>query len=183
MSKLLRSQLTRISSTICSWPEVSPLRQSLPRLRLQKWTRPVCPGRVQRFVVHEADHEHGIGLALLDDRRDQAGGVEEERSVRDGLGKGHGRTGRPFWARWRFASATRYVPKWKMLAARTASARPGWSASTRWSSVPAPPEAMTGIDTAAQTASRSVEVVAVFGAVAVHAGEQDLAGAPIRRPP
>ena len=47
-------------------------------------------------------------------------------------------------------------------------------ASLRCSSRPAPPEAITGIPTASATARGQLEVVAVLGPVAVHAGEQDL---------
>ena len=74
------------------------------------------------------------------------------------------------------------MPKWKIDAASTAEAWPSVTPSTRWSSVPTPPEATTGIGTASATARVSVEVEAVAGAVAVHRGEQDLAGAE-RAPP
>ena len=72
--------------------------------------------------------------------------------------------------------ADRMVPKWKIEAASTALAWPSRTPSTRWSSVPTPPEAITG--TAPHRRSRaSAQVVAGLGAVAVHGGEQDFARA------
>ena len=47
--------------------------------------------------------------------------------------------------------------------------------------MPAPPEAITGTLTAAATASSRAQIVAVARAVAVHAGQQDLAGATLSR--
>ena len=44
------------------------------------------------------------------------------------------------------------VPKWKTLAASTASASPSMMPSAKCSSVPTPPEAMTGMGTARATA-------------------------------
>ena len=43
--------------------------------------------------------------------------------------------------------------------------------------MPTPPEAITGTPTDPDTAAVQLEVVAVPGAVAVHRGEEDLAGA------
>src|SRR6185369_4808354 len=59
----------------------------------------------------------------------------------------HKRTGIFFWARNRFTSPTVYSPKWKMLAASTASALPSSSTSAMCSSLPAPPLATTGTPT------------------------------------
>src|SRR5215217_6810357 len=67
------------------------------------------------------------------------------------------RTGRPAAARVALTSAIESWPKWKTLAARTASA-PARQASAKWSTWPAPPLAMTGRSTAevtARTRSRS----------------------------
>ena len=50
------------------------------------------------------------------------------------------------------ASATECRPKWKIDAASTAEAWPSVTPATRWSSVPTPPEAITGIATASATA-------------------------------
>src|SRR6266540_522477 len=69
----------------------------------------------------------------------------------------YSRTGRPAAARPCLTSAIDSWPKWKTLAARTASA-PAWHAATKWSMLPAPPLAMTGTSTAwvmAVTSSRS----------------------------
>src|SRR5262245_11267797 len=104
--------------------------------------------------VHEADHQHVVRVGVLDHRRDESVPIETQRDRRV-FGGGHGRTGMLWAARYAFASATRYSPKWKIEAASTASARPGASASTRWSRLPAPPEAMTGMVTLCPIASRS----------------------------
>ena len=45
------------------------------------------------------------------------------------------------------------TPKWKMLAASAASALPRPNTSAKCSTVPAPPEAITGIPTASLTAA------------------------------
>ena len=50
------------------------------------------------------------------------------------------------------ASAIECWPKWKIDAASTAEACPSVTPSTRCSSVPTPPEAITGIPTASATA-------------------------------
>src|SRR5207248_7599693 len=49
-----------------------------------------------------------------------------------------------------------YSPKWKMLAASTASALPSSTPCARCSRLPAPPEAITGTLTASDTARVSV---------------------------
>ena len=83
------------------------------------------------------------------------------------------------------ALASRIVcsPKWKIEAASTALAWPSRTPSTRWSSVPTPPEAMTGTRHRVGDGAGQREVVAGLGAVAVHRGQQDLAGAELARPP
>jgi hypothetical protein len=63
-----------------------------------------------------------------------------------------------------------------MLAASTASAPPTRMPSARWSSVPTPPEAMTGTVHGIADGAGELQVEPGLGAVAVHAGEQDLAG-------
>ena len=69
------------------------------------------------------------------------------------------------------------VPKWKIEAARTAEAWPSADAPTRWSSVPTPPEAMTGTAHRIGNGAHQRDVEALAGAVAVHRGDQHLAGA------
>ncbi len=81
---------------------------------------------------------------------------------------------------WSFACCIENSPKWKIEAASTALAWPSLTPATRWSSVPTPPEAITGMVTASATRARQLDVEAVFGAVAVHGGEQDFAGAEAR---
>ena len=80
------------------------------------------------------------------------------------------RIGRPAWAMCSLAWRMVYSPKWKIEAASTAVAWPSRMPSTRWSSVPTPPEAITGTGTASAIArvsamskpglvpSRSIEV-------------------------
>ena len=109
-------------------------------------------------------------------RRDRAGPDDRVRS-RPG-----GRTVMPAAAITALASAMVCSPKWKIDAASTASAPPSATPSTRWSSVPTPPLAITGTPTASADRPRQLEVEAVPGAVAVHRREQDLAGAELDRP-
>src|SRR5213078_3555372 len=70
---------------------------------------------------------------------------------------------------YRLASVMLYSPKWKIEAARTAVAWPSRMPSTRCSNVPTPPEAITG------TGQRNVK--SLLGAVSIHGGQQDFAGA------
>src|SRR5208283_5700276 len=73
-------------------------------------------------------------------------------------GEAHGastpsrRIASPAFAMWRFASPMVNSPKWKIEAASTALAWPSRTPSTRWSRLPTPPEAITGIVTASATA-------------------------------
>ena len=64
-----------------------------------------------------------------------------------------------------------------MLAARAASAPPSRMASARWSGRARPAAGHHGTETASATAAGDLQVVAVLGAVGVHRGEHDLAGA------
>ena len=93
------------------------------------------------------------------------------------LARQAGRTVMPRAAITALASATVCSPKWKIEAASTASAPPSSTPSARWSSVPTPPLAMTGTPTASVMARVSSRSKPSRGAVAVHRGEQDLAGA------
>src|SRR5919199_1173870 len=85
--------------------------------------RPLGDGRGQPF-------EHGAGRAA----------------------HGSSLTATPASASRRLASATLASPKWKIEAASTALAWPSRTPSTRCSSVPTPPEAMTGTVTASAMA-------------------------------
>ena len=70
-------------------------------------------------------------------------------------------------------SPIRRVPKWKTVAASTASA-PASTAGAKCSTAPAPPEAITGMVTSPAYGADQLEVEAVLGAVGVHRVEQDL---------
>ena len=97
----------------------------------------------------------------------------------DAFNNAHGssRIGRPASAMCSLACRTVYSPKWKIEAASTAVAWPSRMPSTRWSRLPTPPEAMTGTRDGVGDGAGQRDVVAGLGAVAVHRGEQDLAGA------
>lgn len=71
---------------------------------------------------------------------------------------------------WRTVSS----PKWKTLAASTASASPSMMPSAKCSSLPTPPLANDGDIDGPGHGARQVAVEAVAAAVAVHGGEQDL---------
>src|SRR5512139_2570358 len=120
----------------------------------------------QRLAVHPRHHEDFPGGGILRDRRHQALGVPF-----DGIEPvAHRRTSIPCCFMYFFASSIPYSPKWKMLAASTASARPSFTPSTRCCRLPTPPLAMMGMSTASEMArvssrskpllvpSRSIEV-------------------------
>src|SRR5690606_15460926 len=129
-------------------------------------------GLFQRLAVHPRDHQDPRAVRLLGDGGHQAVAIEPDRvePVRrragvSGVDRGHhgdapipdacascGRTGMPRAAMSRLASPTVNSPKWKMLAARTASAPPSVTPSARCSRLPTPPDAITGTGTASATA-------------------------------
>src|SRR5512137_1810544 len=109
-------------------------------------------GGEERLAVRPGQHEDGAVLLLRDDGN-EAALVEPDGLERDGDGPAHGRTSNPRAARNAFASPTVCSPSWKMEAASAASAKR--SPSARCSSVPTPPEAITGTSTARVTRSRS----------------------------
>src|SRR5205085_10415439 len=90
-------------------------------------------------------------LAALDDggeaRQDLGEAAHAAMSVR--------RTAMPAAAIACFTSPMETSPKWKIEAASTASAPPSRTASTMCCAPPAPPEAITGTETAADTAFSS----------------------------
>ncbi len=61
-----------------------------------------------------------------------------------------------------FKASTLCSLKWKIEAARAASARPSAKTSAKCSKVPAPPEAMTGMFTAEETAAVSSQSKPLF---------------------
>src|SRR5262249_25656114 len=111
--------------------------------------RPGPQGEVERLAVHPRHHEDLARLGLLDHGGNQAGGVPGQLG---GAAHGSIRPGSPRVRMARLASATVCWPKWNMVAPRTASAPPLETASARCSSAPAPPEAITGTETASATA-------------------------------
>src|SRR5664280_1497102 len=96
-----------------------------------------------------------------------------------------------------FASPTVNSPRWKIEAASTASADPSRAPSTRWSSVPTPPDATTGTgvrsaivrvssrSNPSRVPSRSIEVINNSPApTAAHCSDQATASRPVGvRPP
>src|SRR3569832_2477703 len=133
--------------------------------------RPVHPAQCacrffKSLAVHPRHHEDFSTGGILSDRRD-----EPMRIPYDGIEPvAHRRTSILCCFMLHFVSFTPYSPKWKMLAASTASARPSFTPSTRCCSVPTPPLAMMGMSTASEIArvssrskpllvpSRSIEV-------------------------
>src|SRR5699024_7154149 len=117
--------------------------------------RALTGGQRQRqgLVVHPRLHLDVPGGRVLDDGGDEPvsvalqapgdGGVEGCRTQR--------RTSESS-ARASLTSRMLTSPKWKMLAARTAFA-PDATAGGKWLAAPAPPEAMTGMDTTSRTAA------------------------------
>ena len=89
----------------------------------------------------------------------------------------HSLTGSPHSRSRALTARTLQVRSWKIDAASAASARPAENTSTKCSGAPAPPDAMTGMPTASDTAAVSAAVEPAQRAVGVDRGEQDLAGA------
>ena len=87
------------------------------------------------------------------------------------------RIGTPRSDRKFFSARIPSVEKWKTDAASAASARPRPKTSAKWSGVPAPPDAITGMLTAALTPRCQVAIEAGAGAVAIDRRQQDLARA------
>src|SRR5579859_7956122 len=104
---------------------------------------PGLHGPAPGLLVHVGHHQHLGGVGVLDHRRHQAPGE---------VGLAHRRISRPRPARCSLTSPIVSSPKWKMVAARAASAPPSVSARYMWSAVAAPPEAITGRRTASLTA-------------------------------
>src|SRR5215218_4335352 len=103
----------------------------------------------QRDVVHPRDHQHQPRAAFLRHRHEQPVGVALE--PRRNIGIQAHRTTIPSAAIAAFTSPMVSSRKWNTLAARTASA-PATTAGAKCSLAPAPPLAITGMDTAPRTA-------------------------------
>ncbi len=169
MSTASASQSSSIDSTDSVFPLVSPLRQRRPagaRVEVDLARPQRC---LDRLGVLPADHEHAPVRGILDDRRDEAvravaqdGRIERPnpRVERPVPGDRHQaasevrRTGTPASAMAAFTAAMEWMSRWKIEAARTASAPPSVTAATMSAGEPAPPEAMTGTPTRDLTARR-----------------------------
>ena len=132
-------------------PEVSPFCQSTPRLRLQKWAKPVSAVRSQGLRVGVGHHQHVAARAVLDHDRHQArsSSNDEPRDSAE-LSNAHLDAGR---AQLRLGLADPHL-------ARSGRATPPAPRSPRPRSAPPPcarrdpqpPEATTGTRTASATA-------------------------------
>ena len=71
-STVSSSQSTRMRSTSRRLPEVSPFIHSLLRVRLKNVAKPVSRVSRERLLVHEADHQHFVGVGVLDHRGNQS---------------------------------------------------------------------------------------------------------------
>src|SRR6185369_10773786 len=108
---------------------------------------------LQGFAIHVGEH-HDPPVLVLGDGRHHAVGVPFQRlqPIQGMIEIAHKRTSIPRPAINSLAWRTVYSPKWKIEAARTASARPSVTPSAKCCRLPTPPEAMTGILTASETA-------------------------------
>src|SRR5438105_7218972 len=100
------------------------------------------PSANPRLLVHERHHQHKPAVYVLDHRRHHA-----LREIRF-----HCLISKPRAERARLTPEIDTSPKWKMEAARAASAPPTVKASCMCCAFPAPPEAITGTRTADVTA-------------------------------
>src|SRR5687767_10242169 len=105
-------------------------------------------GLPQGVAVHPGDGEHSSRRDFLGNNRNQALAIPRD-FVEPVL---HSRTSMPRERMCSFAWRTVNSPKWKTLAASTASARPSSTPSAKCSTEPTPPEAITGTLTASATA-------------------------------
>ena len=142
--------------------------------------------RGQRLRVHVGHHQHAPVGAVLDDGRHEAVRAEADgwrrlRARRHATAWGASRTGRPAAAMAALTSAMEWIRRWKIEAARTASAPPSRTARTKSSGPAAPPDAMTGTPTRRRDRPQQLGVEARSGPVAVDRGDQQLAGAELDR--
>ena len=79
-------------------------------------------------------------------------------------------------------SAIEWIRRWKIDAARTASAPPSRTAATKSAGPAAPPDAMTGTRTRVGDRPQQLRVEAGAGPVAVDGGDEQLAGAEVDDP-
>src|SRR5437588_4461878 len=102
----------------------------------------------QRFAVHPRDPEHPARGKILRDHGNEP--LLVPRHLVEPFV--HMRTSMPRLRMCSFAWRTVNSPKWKTLAASTASAWPSLTPWARCSRLPTPPEAITGTPTASDTA-------------------------------
>src|ERR1700736_2052009 len=100
------------------------------------------PTGIQRpavgVLVHVRHHQHGTVVHVLDHGRDQPGAEVRRVDGRLAHAGAARRTGTPRSARYALAWAIDNAPKWKIAAARAASAPPATRAARRCSGSPAP---------------------------------------------
>src|SRR5712691_4229884 len=124
--------------------QVSRRASFLPQASSERM-HPNAPGLASlgpRLFVHVPEHQHLAGVHVLDHRRH-----EPLREVWF-----HRLISSPRAARSSLTARIDSSPKWKIEAARAASAPPAVRASYMCAAVPAPPEAITGRRTAELTA-------------------------------
>ena len=111
-------------------PLVSPFRHSRSREREWKWTLAGLERRVERLAIHPREHQDPAVGGVLDDRRDEAVGAPQRLARRARPARSRGarsatsRTGRPAAAIASLTAAIEWSRRWKIEAARTASAPP-----------------------------------------------------------
>src|SRR6185312_7031476 len=121
-----------------------PFRPQLFAGTAEKSNLSLLPGFVERYLVHETQHQHLIGHAVLHDGRRKSVRIFAKIHLRIHIEKIYILTAIPWDCKYPFNSGIAISLKWKMLAAKAASADPGPRISAKCAGVPPPPEAMTG---------------------------------------
>src|SRR5476651_1647808 len=108
-------------------------------------------GRRERFMIDPGQHQDPAVGAVLDDRRDEAGSIRpghgrriERRGGAHAARPGVRRTASPASAMAALIAPIEWIRRWKIEAARTASAPPSRMARTKSAGPAAPPDAITG---------------------------------------
>src|SRR6185369_6598647 len=110
-------------------------------------------GDPPRLLVHPREHQDATVRGILDDRRHEAVRSPARLAVGARHGTGHAatsgtrRTASPASAIARLTAAIEWIRRWKIEAARTASAPPSRMAATKSAGPAAPPDAITGTST------------------------------------
>src|SRR6187402_942009 len=105
--------------------------------------------RAEGLRVHVGQHQHAAVCGVLNDRGQETVWAEADlgRGHRHAATAGTSRTGRPASAIAALTDAIEWIRRWKIDAARTASAPPSTTAATKSSGPAAPPDAITGTRT------------------------------------